>query len=806
MSKIDINIVNARWMRVLEVDIQNETALFNLINNNLKSGNFIEAVRFIGKLDSISLTSKLDRLFSLKIQCSLGCGDYRAAYLHWVDAVSARVVDGRSLFTTVSYFLGCDDPFHAWACLEACDDRISGCELGLLSRAKCLIHERRWPEAIDVLEKRENFSSHKELVANLLYRCYMSDFRHDSAALLAESLDSTDHKDKAFMLGKALYKQHRFPEAQESFTAAIRHDDHEDSNVWLIRTLYAVNNFDDALAKAELTIAIEDVHVRTKARCWEAAGKLSNAEEQYRCFADQSKKPEDWFLFLEFYMSYRRWADAYRLLKEAKSKGIWNVDMQGKLLEIESAFDATEQSLPASHESLRALQFFSSEKMVSSIVDRILKTRHSISPSLSSGVAATKDIAIIINSLGPGGAERQAVNLANGLVESEGGEAVSILCTYLQRKEQDCFYLPQVNQQVDVSEYYDRAVLLSVEDIPELSDYADLICHIQPASRQQLILHMCKKLIELKPNIVHGWLDETFINTALVCGMLNITSVVGRWGSLPPGVNRTVSEREQSNVDYLEHAYRAIGKLPFLTYSSNSRLTADAYAALIGIDPEDVNIVYNGIDDKKLAMDIAQSSGLRQTLGIPDNSLVVGTVFRMTEEKQPILWLDIARELSNRIDNVCFVVVGAGPIQCQMEDYILEHSLTNVHLVGKQSNIGAWMNLFDVFMLTSRVEGVSNAVVEAQFCGTPVVAANVGGLSEAMIDGSTGILLDGHDISGFVDAVISILSSPEKLKKLSENAVEFSNAKFSVPSMVTSYRTLFERSTLHQSVEKARAA
>jgi glycosyltransferase involved in cell wall biosynthesis len=260
---------------------------------------------------------------------------------------------------------------------------------------------------------------------------------------------------------------------------------------------------------------------------------------------------------------------------------------------------------------------------------------------------------------------------------------------------------------------------------------------------------------------------------------------------MPPGVNRTINERDQSNVNYLNHAYREISRLPGLRLTSNSRLTGDAYARLMQVPEEHVRIVYNGIDEATLMSQAIEAKSIRESLGIPVDAKVVGTVFRMTEEKRPLLWVEVAARLAEQHPDMHFVIVGAGPMECQIRDLAVTLGLKNLHLPGKQTRIGGWFSLFDVMLLTSRVEGVSNAVVESQFCQCPVVAPNVGGLSEAMSHQVSGLLLNDHSVESFASAVASITDDPAYQRQLSDGANEFARSKFSVSTMVAGYRSIY---------------
>ena len=89
-----------------------------------------------------------------------------------------------------------------------------------------------------------------------------------------------------------------------------------------------------------------------------------------------------------------------------------------------------------------------------------------------------------------------------------------------------------------------------------------------------------------------------------------------------------------------------------------------------------------------------------------------------------------------------FIMVGDGP-QIEKARRIVDNSKAlngNVHIVGYSSEIRDYLSSFDCLVLTSRVEGLPNVIIEAQFSGLPVLTTNAGGAVECIIEGETGIL------------------------------------------------------------------
>ncbi len=525
-----------------------------------------------------------------------------------------------------------------------------------------------------------------------------------------------------------------------------------------------------------------------QSRLWIAAGELETAERALIHAVKDTGSASDYLVLANFQFHYRRWDDAWRTLIDAEHAQLSDVRLATLKLSIERGFNAVGISAPKGKCEEQALQFRSSERMVAALIDRLLDSP----PKRKSPPARRGNcMAFVINSLGPGGAERQLVNLANQIVERYPEDVVHVLCTHLERSKRDSFYVKHLDPRVQLSQYYDRTDEVDPSSIKSLSAHKDLLEHLQPSSRAQLITQLASKLEELQPDVVHGWLDETFVNVTLAGYAVGIPRIVGRWGNMPPGVGRSMSQSELSNVRYLEQAYKEIVRLPGLVLTSNSRRASDAYAQLMDLPPSDVGVVYNGIDERQLFMQTNSEFDPRSHLGIPSDALVLGSVFTLVEHKRPLLWIDIATRLAKNDSRWWFVLVGDGPMRSLLERQAIKAGIEDrLFLVGSQDEVGPWYASFDVTLMTSRTEGISNVAIESQLCGCPVVAPDVGGLSEAILDGESGKVIDTDDPDRFVEAVEAIVLNAVELKRYSANAAKFAANKFSLDTMVQCYRSL----------------
>src|SRR5581483_2236537 len=146
-------------------------------------------------------------------------------------------------------------------------------------------------------------------------------------------------------------------------------------------------------------------------------------------------------------------------------------------------------------------------------------------------------------------------------------------------------------------------------------------------------------------------------------------------------------------------------------------------------------------------------------MSIPGDAPVVGTVFRMSEEKQPLLWMEIAAGVRRAIPDARFLVVGDGPLREAVELRAQREDLNGaVHFAGYDSQPLRAIVDMDLFLLTSRAEGLPNVLIEAQAVGVPVVTTPVGGAPETIDHGRTGVVLEGADPTEVAAVLVKQLS------------------------------------------------
>ena len=123
-----------------------------------------------------------------------------------------------------------------------------------------------------------------------------------------------------------------------------------------------------------------------------------------------------------------------------------------------------------------------------------------------------------------------------------------------------------------------------------------------------------------------------------------------------------------------------------------------------------------------------------------------------------------------------------------------EFGVTNdVHLIGEAQDVVALLSVSDVFLLPSLQESFGLSALEAMACGVPVVASNVGGLPEVVIDGVTGFLHPPAEVERMAESAIRMLSDSTLHARMAGDGVRLAMERFSADRIVPQYAALYER-------------
>jgi glycosyltransferase involved in cell wall biosynthesis len=183
------------------------------------------------------------------------------------------------------------------------------------------------------------------------------------------------------------------------------------------------------------------------------------------------------------------------------------------------------------------------------------------------------------------------------------------------------------------------------------------------------------------------------------------------------------------------------------------------------VQPDILYVVHDGVEP--WSGDPAARAALRAELGLPNDALLVGNVSALADHKDHPTFLRTAmRVLQGRAD-VTFVLAGSGPEEVHIRALIDELGISrSVFLLGFRSYPRGIIAALDVFLMTSKTEGLGSVVLDAQMCGIPVVATKAGGIPEIVDDGRTGLLADIGDAETLARLVGQILGNAEERRAL----------------------------------------
>jgi L-malate glycosyltransferase len=198
-----------------------------------------------------------------------------------------------------------------------------------------------------------------------------------------------------------------------------------------------------------------------------------------------------------------------------------------------------------------------------------------------------------------------------------------------------------------------------------------------------------------------------------------------------------------------------------------------------GIQPERITVVHSGID-----LDLIRQTprlGIRDRLGLPRGARVAVNVAALVPHKDHATLIKAAHRLVARQPDLHWAIAGDGPLKDQIQAQVRSLRLGEcVHLIGHIDQPERLIADADLFVMSSREEGLGTAVLDAMGLGIPIAATTAGGLPE-MLNRGAGVLVRPEDPAALADAVTSILDSPALARALSlragEEVVRFTDSR-----------------------------
>jgi len=188
----------------------------------------------------------------------------------------------------------------------------------------------------------------------------------------------------------------------------------------------------------------------------------------------------------------------------------------------------------------------------------------------------------------------------------------------------------------------------------------------------------------------------------------------------------------------------------------------------------------NGVDPAPLQNGYSKEIA-RQKLGVPAGVSVVLFMGNLTTQKRPDRFLRVMRQVYEKFPNVEAWILGDGPLREKVKTE--SQSLGIQHLVrfwGYQAEIAPYLAASDLLLVTSDSDGIPAVILEASMMGKPTIAAKVGGISDCVLEGETGFLIDPQNEEEMAVAVLRLLNDPQQGLQMGEKAHAWTKANFAI--------------------------
>jgi glycosyltransferase involved in cell wall biosynthesis len=188
-----------------------------------------------------------------------------------------------------------------------------------------------------------------------------------------------------------------------------------------------------------------------------------------------------------------------------------------------------------------------------------------------------------------------------------------------------------------------------------------------------------------------------------------------------------------------------------------------------GMPSEKIIVIYTGIDATPVDNSDYKKNFLRHQFNISKERLVLTSIGRLHEQKGHVYLLCALEQLASEFPDVLLLLVGDGPLRNTIEAEIISRNLmSKVNLMGYREDIRDILSITDIFILPSLYEGFPYIILESMAAGNSLIVTDVGGNSESVINGITGIVVPPKNVDYLYKAIVSLVKNPSKRKEMGE--------------------------------------
>jgi sugar transferase (PEP-CTERM/EpsH1 system associated) len=298
----------------------------------------------------------------------------------------------------------------------------------------------------------------------------------------------------------------------------------------------------------------------------------------------------------------------------------------------------------------------------------------------------------------------------------------------------------------------------------------------RPGNDPVLVGQLYRLFRKERPHVLHTHRWATLCEGLIAARLAGVPFIVhGEHGTLETrGRNVLVQRWLWGRVDRL--------------LSVSSRL-AERMSREVGFPLDRITVIRNGVDLGRFGPH--DKTAARAALGLAPDELVIGTVGRLVAVKDQATLLRSFALLRDRGLMFSAMIAGAGPLHQDLLAQKQALGLEKVHFLGNRHDVETVLAAFDVFVLSSQSEGLSNTIQEAMASALPVVATRVGGADELVIEHESGVLIPPGDPDALAQALHAMALDPAVRERMGAAGRRRALALFGLDGMIRAYENMY---------------
>jgi glycosyltransferase involved in cell wall biosynthesis len=285
------------------------------------------------------------------------------------------------------------------------------------------------------------------------------------------------------------------------------------------------------------------------------------------------------------------------------------------------------------------------------------------------------------------------------------------------------------------------------------------------------VINLFKKIRNRNFDIIHG-------NAGIIPNILG--KLLGVRLNLESKHGILISDEELYNMSFKLKLHEKIKEYfvdYFIAESENDKQKMIKY---FRIKNEKIKVIYNGIDLKKKYLTIATNIYKSNN---DEKNIIIGTIGRLTFQKGIDLLIKAFANVADKINNIKLFILGSGENETYLKNVVIENGCENkVIFIKYNEDIYDFYNKLDIFILTSRYEGVPYVILEAMNYGLPIISTRVGGIDNILTNGYSALLVENCNTEEISNSLIRLIEDPLLRNKLSSNAL-IDVQKYSIEEM-----------------------